>query len=48
MAIILREKEDVEKFERMKKIIGIKGNINALTALVNHFLKEGESVKREG
>jgi len=45
MAIILREDEDVEKFERVKKIIGIKGNTDALRFLVNRFLKEQENVK---
>ena len=48
IAVVLREKEDVENFERVKEIIGIKGNIDALRFLMNRFLKEQESVKGEG
>ena len=48
IAIILREDEDIEKFERVKKIIGIRSNTDVLRFLVNRFLKEQESVKGEG
>ena len=48
VAIILREDEDIEKFERVKKIIGIRSNTDVLRFLVNRFLKEQESVKGEG
>ena len=45
VAIILREDEDIEKFERVKKIIGIRSNTDVLRFLVNRFLKEQENVK---
>ena len=45
VTIVLREDEDIEKFERVKEIIGIKGNTDVLRFLVNRFLKEQESVK---
>jgi len=44
----LREDEDIEKFGRVKKIIGIRSNTDVLRFLMNHFLKQQESVKGEG
>lgn len=44
ISIILREKDDIEMFERVKKLIGIKSNIDVLRFLMNYYLKQQEGM----